>query len=85
MSPTLNTVQDTLDFISRQGRHIRRAAIPLANALHISAPGFSAAYADPGLVLELTNGQSLILPRDHAEAVLNDGILNREGIHIEFM
>jgi hypothetical protein len=77
---------ELLHYFEEHTGTITRALIPPTNAAALKVSDQPAsALREAGLVLELASGETAYLNSADAEAVLNDGILNRQHIEITFM
>ena len=79
------TFGELLDYFEQHTGTITRALIPPTNAVVHKGTVQAPAMSDAGLVLELASGETTYLNSEDAEAILNDGILNRQHIEITFL
>jgi hypothetical protein len=80
------TVGELLRYLEEQNGTIMRALIPQSSPLAPVRPGEPQIPAhNTGLVLEWASGETAYLKCEDAEAILNDGILNRQHVEITFM
>jgi hypothetical protein len=80
------TTGELLLYVEKQAGTITRAVIPQTAVLSLEAPG-RPPVSVPGVALlfELSNGETACLRRADADAILNDGILNRKHVTISFV
>jgi hypothetical protein len=86
--PYLNfpTFGELLHYFEEHTGTIMRALIPQNSTPLPKAPDqLPPAVHEAGLVLELAGGETAYLNSEDAEAILNDGILNRQHVEITFM
>jgi hypothetical protein len=80
------TFGELLHYFEEHTGTIRRVLIPQTNCPTLKMTGPApTAMRDAGLVLELASGETAYLNSEDAEAILNDGILNRQHVEITFM
>jgi hypothetical protein len=77
---------ELLRFVEQHAGTITRAVIPQTPILSLERPdGPPLAVPGVALLLELADGETACLNRADADAVLNDGILNRRHVTIAFV
>ncbi len=80
-----STFGELLHYFEEHTGTIRRAMIPQTNSMAPKTTGEVTAIGGTGLVLELASGETAYLTSEDAEAILNEGILNRQQVEITFM
>jgi hypothetical protein len=80
------TIGELLHYLEKHTGTIARALIPQSPPLDAARPGEpQIPVENAGLVLEWASGETAYLKSEDAEAILNDGILNRQHVEITFM
>jgi hypothetical protein len=79
------TVGELLHYLENRTGTIARAFIPPSPLAMAPTGEPPIPVENTGLVLEWVNGETAYLKSEDAEAILNDGILNRQHVEITFM
>ena len=80
------TFGELLEYVEQHSEAITRAVIPQTDVLSLTASGgLPVSVAGVALLFEMTGGQTACLSRDDADAILNDGVLNRRHVTIAFV
>lgn len=80
-----STAAEVVQRLNIKSDDVQGVVIPVAEGIYLDVPESEPQFArDAAAFIQLLDGRSLLIPRDEAEKLINDGILQRLGIPCTF-
>ncbi len=76
-----STAAEVVQRLNIKSDDVQGVVIPVAEGIFLEIPESEPQFAtDAAAFIQLHDGRSLLIPRNEAEKLINDGILQRKGI-----